>query len=43
MERRPDDFDAQPAVGTMRRLGIHEALAFDADFVTAGFTLLGDD
>ena len=28
---------------TMRRLGIHEALAFDADFVTAGFTLLGDD
>jgi uncharacterized protein len=28
---------------TMRRLGVREALAFDSDFVTAGFTLLGDD
>lgn len=28
---------------TMRRLGIREALAFDSDFVTAGFTLLGDE
>jgi predicted nucleic acid-binding protein len=27
---------------TMRRLGIQEALAFDRDFVIAGFTLLGD-
>jgi len=28
---------------TMRRLGIQEALAFDTDFVIAGFTLLGDE
>jgi uncharacterized protein len=28
---------------TMRRLGIREALAFDSDFVIAGFTLLGDE
>jgi uncharacterized protein len=28
---------------TMRRLGIQEALAFDRDFVIAGFTLLGDE
>jgi uncharacterized protein len=28
---------------TMRRLGIHEALAFDSDFVIAGFTLIGDE
>jgi uncharacterized protein len=27
----------------MRHLGIQEALAFDRDFVIAGFTLLGDD
>ena len=26
----------------MRRLGIREVLAFDSDFVIAGFTLLGD-
>lgn len=28
---------------TMRHLGIHEALAFDSDFVIAGFTQLGDE
>ena len=28
---------------TMRHLGIQEALAFDTDFMTAGFTLLRDD
>jgi uncharacterized protein len=28
---------------TMRRLGIQEVLAFDTDFVIAGFTLNGDD
>jgi predicted nucleic acid-binding protein len=27
---------------TMRELGIQEALAFDRDFLIAGFTLLGD-
>jgi uncharacterized protein len=27
----------------MRHLGIQEALAFDRDFIIAGFTLLGDD
>jgi predicted nucleic acid-binding protein len=26
---------------TMRRLGIHEALSFDRDFVIAGFSLFG--
>jgi len=28
---------------TMRRLGIREALAFDTDFLIAGFTLVGDE
>ena len=28
---------------TMRRLGIQEALAFDTDFLIAGFTLVGDE
>jgi len=28
---------------TMRQMGIREALAFDTDFVIAGFALLGDD
>jgi predicted nucleic acid-binding protein len=27
---------------TMRRLNIHEAFAFDRDFVIAGFALVGE-
>ncbi len=28
---------------TMRHLGLSEALTFDSDFLTAGFTLVGDE
>jgi predicted nucleic acid-binding protein len=49
-ERLLEQYDDQPfsyvdatSFVTMRRLGIQEALAFDQDFVVAGFTLLGDD
>ncbi len=48
-ERLLEQYDDQPfsyvdatSFVAMRRLGIEEALAFDRDFLIAGFTLVGD-
>jgi predicted nucleic acid-binding protein len=49
-ERLLEQYDDQPfsyvdatSFVTMRRLEIQEALAFDRDFLVAGFTLVGDE